>query len=136
MKKIILSIFLIIFLLSGCQGGYDLESGNIDSTKINNITIKALKATAPPKSKYIDKEKDVDKVIEFINSIDKKKVEQEDINGWEFWIENKGIEKYSITFIGNKMKINKTWYKINANELKKLRELYNELDYKETPITS
>ncbi|WP_251860109.1 hypothetical protein [Clostridium sp. Marseille-Q2269] len=64
----------------------------------------------------------------------KEKIKEANIKGWQFLIEIKGIKEHSISFVGNKINIDHVWYKISSNKLKKLTEIYNELDYKEECI--
>lgn len=47
---------------------------------------------------------------------------------------DKKVEEHSISFIGNMVHIDNDWYKIYTNETKKMRELYNKLDYNEKSI--
>ena len=127
MRKLLLPLLVFMMLFSGCQ------SEIIKSSDVDSITITAL--PSPPKVKIIDKKVDVEKIVLFINSISKEKIKlKENINGWVFLIKTKGKEEHSISFIGSMVNIDNAWYKIDTNETKKLRELYNKLDYKEKSI--
>ncbi len=132
MRKFLLISLMFMLLFSGCKGKAIQSSSEISLTDIEVITIKAL--PSPPKAKTIDKKDDIEKVVKFINSINKEKVKQEDIKGWEFWVQTKGKKEHSVTFIGNELNINNNWYKVNSNEIKKFREIYNNLNYKEEPV--
>ncbi|MGK0468097.1 hypothetical protein [Clostridium sp.] len=98
------------------------------------MTITAL--PSPPKIKLIDKKDDIEKVILFINSIDKKVIMFSGSKGWEFNIQIKGKKEHTILFVVDRMKIDEIWYKINIDEIKKIRELYNALDFKEKPYNA
>ena len=130
MKKLLIPLviiaLMIIIFFSWCQ------NKAISTIDIDSMTIKAL--PSPPKVKTIDKKDDIEKVVSFINSIDKEVTIQVGTKGWEFWIQTNGKKEHSIIFIGDKVSIDKIWYKINTAEIKKLRELYNGLDYKEEPV--
>ena len=127
MRKLLLPLLVFMMLFSGCQGEM------IQPSDVDSITITAL--PSPPKVKTIDKKVDVEKIVSFINSISKEKIKlKENINGWVFLIKTKGKEEHSISFIGSMVHIDNDWYKIDSNETKKLRELYNKLDYKEKSI--
>ena len=132
MRKLLLPAIIFVLLLSGCQGKTVQTSSRISLTDIESITIKAL--PSPPKIITIDKKGDIEKIINHINSINKDKVKQEDINGWEFWVQTKGKEEHNIILVGNLINIDGVWYKINADEIKKIREIYNSLYYKEEPV--
>jgi len=127
MKKLLVwvSLLIIIVMLFFSWFKYKSES-KIAASDTNNIKLTAL--PSPPKVKTISKKEDIEKVISFINSIDKKVILPSGEKGWEFYIQTKGNKEHSITFIGNRMKIDLVWYKINIDELKRMREIYNELD--------
>jgi hypothetical protein len=126
MRKLLLPILVFMLFFSGC-GSELIQPSDIDS-----MTITAL--PSPPKVKTINKKVDIEKVVSYINSISKEKIElKEDVNGWVFLIKTKGKEEHSISFIDNMVHIDNDWYKIDTNETKKLRELYNKLQYEETP---
>lgn len=127
MRKSFLILLLFILPFTSCQRSNKIDPSNIDSAAITALP-------SPPQVKTITEEKDIESIISFVNSINKRIGFQGGEKGWEFLIEMKGRKQYSFTFIGNRMRINKIWYKIDKDELKKLRELYNEMDYKEEPL--
>lgn len=129
MKKLLVTLVAFVILLSGCNNKAVQNSNNISLTDVESITIKAL--PSPPKVKTIDKKEDIEKIINHINSINKEKTKQEDIKGWQFFIETKGKQKHSITFMGDLIKIDGALYKIDDDEVKNFREIYNSLNYKE-----
>lgn len=130
MKKLIISLSLIILMvILFLSFGHYKSISKISTIDINSMTITAL--PSPPKVKSIDKEHDIEKVILFINSIDKKVIMFNGSKGWEFYIRTKGKREHSIYLTGDMMKIDRVWYEIDADEIKKIREIYNGLDYKQ-----
>lgn len=133
MKKLLSLLLIFMMVLSGCGNKSISNSITIDINDIDILTISAL--PSPPKIKKVDRKSDIKQVISFINSISKKQIKlEEDINGWEFIINTKGKKLHSISFIGNMINIDKIWYEVDANEIKKMREMYNELNYPEEYI--
>ncbi|MCB2307392.1 hypothetical protein LGL08_09565 [Clostridium estertheticum] len=134
MKRLILILLTSILIFSGCA---NTKSVSVDNTKgkfnINDVdTLKIITLPSPPKEKTITKKEDIKKVINLIISIKKEPIKQkEDIKGWSIWIETDGKEKHSICFFGEKVEIDNLWYKINNNDIDKIKNLYRELDYKE-----
>jgi hypothetical protein len=132
MKKLLiwLSLVIIIVILFFSWFQYKSES-KIAAIDTNHIKITAL--PSPPNIKTIDKKADIEKIISFINSINKKVTMPSSAKGWEFYIQTKGNKDHYIYFVGNRMKIDWVWYKISIDEIKTLREIYKGSDYKEEP---
>ena len=108
----------------------DNTKGKININDVDNLIIITL--PSPPKEKTITKKEDIKKVIDLIISIKKEHIiQKEDIKGWSIWIKTDGKEKHSICFFGGKVEIDNLWYKINNNDLDKIKNLYHKLDYKE-----
>jgi hypothetical protein len=126
MRKLFVSILIIILIvIVFFSWSHYMSISEISTVDINSMTITAL--PSPPKVKLIDKKYDIEKVILFINSIDKKVIMFNGSKGWEFNIQIKGKKEHTIMFVGDRMKIDGIWYKINTDEIKKLRELYNNI---------
>lgn len=128
MRKLLLTLLAFIILFSSCQSNGGDLSNDIIASNIDSITIKAL--PSPPKMKTIDNKDDIEKVVNYINSIYKEKVKLGDVNGWEFYIQTKGKKEHSISFAGSILNIDGIWYKTNTDEITKFRDLYNSLNYK------
>lgn len=133
MKRLILILLTSILMFSGCA---NTKSVSVDNTKeiinINDVdNLKIITLPSPPKEKTITKKEDIKKVINLINSIKKEHIKQNDYNGWVILIKTDGKEKHSICFSGGRVEIDNLWYIINNNDIDKIKNLYNELNYKE-----
>ena len=105
----------------------------IDSSSINKLTIKSIKDNN--KYKAISKREDIEKVINFINDISREKTESQSINDWDFLIQTSGVDSnHSIILQGNIMNIDESWFKIDSQDIEKLKDMYNDLNYKEENI--
>ena len=127
MKKLLIPLaiitLIVILFFSWCQ--------HKSTSKILITDIDTMAIQDQGKVKKIVKKDDIEKVILFINSIDKKVTMPNGAKGWQFYIRTKGKREHSICFKGNMIEIDRVWYRINTDEGKQLREIYNGLDYKE-----
>ncbi|MBU3201625.1 hypothetical protein LL037_12335 [Clostridium estertheticum] len=133
MKKLILILLTSILIFSGCA---NTKSVSVDNTKgiinINDVdNLKIITLPSPPKEKTITKKEDIKKVINLINSIKKEHIKQNDYKGWSILIKTDGKEKHSLCFSGGRVEIDNLWYIINNNDIDKIKNLYNKLNYKE-----
>ena len=133
MKKVLFVLLVFMQFFSGCQNKVVQTSSYINLTDVDSITIKAL--PNPPTIKRIDKKDDINEIITHINSIHKEKVKQEDIKGWEFYIQAEGKNEHFICLVGNMLNIDGIWYEAEVDEIKNFRDLYNNLNYKEENVT-
>lgn len=140
-KLLCIILVLLFFVVYGCQSKTNKilnnnkttkVSSNINVNDIDSMTIEAL--PSPPKMKKIDRKGDLEKVIKYINSINKNKIKQEEVKGWVFYIQTNGKKQHSISLLGDKIEIDDVWYKINYGEVGNFRSLYNNLNYKEELI--
>lgn len=116
-------IFIIILILCGSKI-------QLNSEKISNIRIQAL--PSPPKFKDIDKKEDIKKIATFINDLPKEEIKDDGRNGWQFFIEVNEIgSTYYVSFLGDRLYIDKKCYKIDDKVLNEFRELYDSLQYEE-----
>lgn len=106
----------------------------VDSSKINNITITVM--PSPPKAKVIDNKDDISKIVDYINSIEIKDKEQGTYKGWEVNINLKGKENYDISFVEGCIYLNGIVYKVDKDVINEIKDIYNNLDYKETDQNS
>lgn len=105
----------------------------IDSSNINKLIFKSIEDN---KYKVIDKKEDIENVINFINNIYGEETESKSINDWNFLIQTNGVDSdHSIIIEGDIMNIDEEWYKIDSQEVEKLKDIYNELNYEEKNIT-
>lgn len=116
-------IFVIILILCGSKT-------QLNSEKISSIRIQAL--PSPPKFKDIDKKEDIERIATFINDLPKEEIKDDGRNGWQFFIEVNEIgSTYYVSFLGDRLYIDKKCYKIDDKVLNEFRELYDSLQYEE-----
>ena len=116
-------IFVIILTLCGSKT-------QLHSEKISSIRIQAL--PSPPKFKDIDKKEDIERIATFLNDLPKEEIKDDGRNGWQFFIEVNEIgSTYYVSFLGDRLYIDKKCYKIDDKVLNEFRELYNSLQYEE-----
>lgn len=116
-------IFVIILILCGSKT-------QLNSEKISSIRIQAL--PSPPKFKDIDKKEDIERIATFLNDLPKEEIKDDGRNGWQFFIEVNEIgSTYYVSFLGDRLYIDKKCYKIDDKVLNEFRELYNSLQYEE-----
>ena len=116
-------IFVIILTLCGSKT-------QLNSEKISSIRIQAL--PSPPKFKDIDKKEDIERIATFLNDLPKEEIKDDGRNGWQFFIEVNEIgSTYYVSFLGDRLYIDKKCYKIDDKVLNEFRELYNSLQYEE-----
>lgn len=132
MKKIFVFVVLLGFILCGCQRKSEHISETLDVNGIESVTIKVL--PSPPNMKTIDKEEDIKSIMEYIESIGKQTIEQEDTNGWEILIQTYGEQQHSIRFLAGMLEMDGVWYRVGETEVEKMKELYNKLDYVEERV--
>lgn len=133
-RTLILGMIIIIVL-----GGVGLTSkigskhlNEIDKNKVTRISIKVM--PSPPKEKVISTKADIDKIVNYLNSINVKNKKQDHYKGWEIGISISGEENYDISFTGKYMMVNGTEYKVSKDEIQKLRELYDSLKDEEKSL--
>ena len=116
-------IFVIILTLCGSKT-------QLNSEKISSIRIQAL--PSPPKFKDIDKKEDIERIATFLNDLPKEEIKDDGRNWWQFFIEVNEIgSTYYVSFLGDRLYIDKKCYKIDDKVLNEFRELYNSLQYEE-----
>lgn len=104
----------------------------IDSSNINKLIFKSIEDN---KYKIIDKKEDIENIVNFINDISGEKTESKSINDWNFLIQTSGVDSsHSIIIEGDIMNIDEEWYKIDLQEVKFLKDIYDSLAYEEKNI--
>ena len=110
----------------------ELSYNFIDSSNIDKLIFKSIEDN---KYKIIDKKEDIENVINFINDISGEKIESKSINDWNFLIQTSGVDSnHSIIIEGNTMNVDEEWYKIDSQNVEKLKDIYNKLNYEEKVI--
>ena len=87
---------------------------------------------SPPKAKVIDNKDDISKIVDYINSIEIKDKEQGTYKGYEVRINIQGKENYDISFAKESIYLNNVVYKVDKDVINEIKDIYNNLDYKET----
>lgn len=132
--KTIIGGVLVIIVIGGIGLTNKMSSKtislSINSDKVTSVSLRAM--PSPPKEKIVYKKEDVEKIAKYINKMKLKQKGQEDIKGWEFSITIQGEEPHSIYILGKNLDIDGVEYTIDKDEVLKLRELYDSLNYEET----
>ena len=131
MKKLWLPMLLIMLLLTGCSSS-EKTPQKIKYENVETITIKMTQESPAIKTlkNTVEEAQQFDAVIDFINKIEKEPTEQKDEKTWQFLVEMKGKENHTITFVGDKIKYDKTWYKTKSMYVGELEKLFNNLKAK------
>ncbi len=117
MRKYYLAILTIILAIGiiGCSQ----ESGplaDLNADGIKAIEIRTTMTEGGPQEKVITEKDEIVKVIEFIKSMEySKKANQEDVNGWGFWVLFDGWN--DISYIGNIARIGDVEYETNIDNV-------------------
>ncbi len=119
MKKI-LSVFIFIFLFTGCK-----TSNKIELDAVNKIDLKLTNENG-----LIELELNHDetkKFIDLINNLIVEKIAFQDITGWNLYargLDNDNNEIFKVSFIANLINVNNTWYQTNQDSLEKISDNY------------
>ena len=121
----ILTIILVIGIIGCSQESGPLADLNADGIKA--IEIRTTMTEGSPQEKVITEKDEINKVIEFIKSMEySKKEKQEDINGWEFWLVFDGWD--DISYIGKTARIGEVEYETNIdNAADRFMNIYESL---------
>lgn len=110
----------------------ELSYNFVDSSNIDKLIFKSIEYN---KYKVIDKKEDIENVVNFINDISGEKTESTSLNDWNFLIQTSGVNSdHSIIIEGDIMNVDEEWYKIDSQDVEKLKDIYNELNYEEKNI--
>jgi len=85
--------------------------------------------------KKITRKNDLEEIINFLNTLDYNTTKQVHTSESLLSIEVEGELHCSLIFADNLVRINGTWYEVNDNTLIELRNIYNNLQYDEIPIS-
>ena len=128
---VVISVLAIVLLTTRLKS----ENLNlVDSSKISEVTIKVM--PSPPRGKNVYNKEDVNKIVDYINSIKVKGEKQKVYKGWEVNIKLTGDENYDISFIDNYININGIQYTASNKEIDKIKILYDSMNYEERDIVS
>lgn len=130
MKKFLIILLIVLTL---CFISCDYNPKSISLKYVDSITIKLL--YFPPKMKKITKKNDLEEIINFLNTLDYNTTKQVHTSESLLSIEVEGELHCSLLFADNLVRINGTWYEVNDNTLIELRNIYNNLQYDEIPIS-
>lgn len=130
MKKFLIILLIVLTL---CFISCDYNPKSISLKYVDSITIKLL--YFPPKMKKITKKNDLEEIINFLNTLDYNTTKQVHTSESLLSMEVEGELHCSLIFADNLVRINGTWYEVNDNTLIELRNIYNNLQYDEIPIS-
>lgn len=132
--KQIIVLILLLFVSSVQLFFYKSYNKTPNTININENSISELsiaKLPVPPKKKVLSQKKDIKKIVQFVNSIKLTKKLDEPFKGWTYLINIKGKDNsYTISFLGDKINVNNTWYEIDSDVINTLDSIYKHLDYK------
>jgi hypothetical protein len=121
-----LLMILLIFttIATGCISKNQPLKG-LKTEEIKSITIRTG-LEGLPKQRVITKYQDITKVLDFVENIEYKKLQdQTPVQGWSFWITFEGWDG-QITFIKDVAYINEVYYQMPEGTGRKLEKLYTE----------
>lgn len=114
---------------------YSLENSEdfiINQNEVKELTIKSLSGEA--KFKFVNKEEDINNIIESINKLYKFEVIDQGISEWDFLIQTTGEVNHTIEVKGNLINIDNRCYESNEDISEIIRNIYDNLNYEEKDI--
>lgn len=114
---------------------YSLENSEdfiINQNEVKELTIKSLSGEA--KFKFVNKEEDINNIIESINKLYKFEVIDQGISEWDFLIQTAGEVNHTIEVKGNLINIDNRCYESNEDISEIIRNIYDNLNYEEKNI--
>ena len=114
---------------------YSLENSEdfiINQNEVKELTIKSLSGEA--KFKFVNKEEDINNIIESINKLYKFEVIDQGISEWDFLIQTTGEVNHTIEVKGNLINIDNRCYESNEDISEIIRNIYDNLNYEEKNI--
>lgn len=129
--KLCKGISLIVALLLALMGCSKVQPLN-ELVNNNPIIKMEIHRQGPYPVKLLRNQKDINKLLTIFKKVQYKKASnQEDVNGWSFFIVfyYKDGSKSTVTFIGNRLEYsnNHLYYDIDKNIRSQLSELYHSL---------
>ena len=114
---------------------YSLENSEdfiINQNEVKELTIKSLSGEA--KFKFVNKEEDINNIIESINKLYKFEVIDQGLSEWDFLIQTTGEVNHTIEVKGNLINIDNRCYESNEDISEIIRNIYDNLNYEEKNI--
>ena len=114
---------------------YSLENSEdfiINQNEVKELTIKSLSGEA--KFKFVNKEEDINNIIESINKLYKFEVIDQGISEWDFLIQTSGEVNRTIEVKGDLINIDNRCYESNEDISEIIRNIYDNLNYEEKNI--
>ena len=115
---------------------YSLENSEdfiINQNEVKELTIKSLSGEA--KFKFVNKEEDINNIIESINKLYKFEVIDQGISEWDFLIQTTGEVNHTIEVKGNLINIDNRCYESNEDISEIIRNIYDNLNYEYCNVT-
>jgi len=135
MKQLLFFILILLIpllYLSGCSKDYDNDPLAIKKYSSEDIE-KIVFTKCTGKEKIITNNKDISKIISYINSIEYRETKKDNPDNWAYYIKiiNNDNTQAEVKFVINKIEFNNNWYKGNAYIINDLDKLYKTLNYPE-----
>lgn len=132
-RKLFLLFYVLLFLVIATSCAKEEEKIiNIDTTKINMITVKTQMTENIPDEVTITTEGKIEEIVKAINNISYKPIEgEEHNNGWQYWFsinynDEANLEEHTtnIMFIDNEANIDGKYYKVSNYEKEQFLYLF------------
>lgn len=140
MKKIFYALLLIIFTISfsSCKSSKKIVDINVDN--VNEINIKLLKKNNNNEFSWYKKsttnKREIDKIVNYLQSISFKNIEDKENNGQDIYIDVicKENANFNFAFAGNISTINGDEFRISHDIRKGIVKIYDNIDAEEIKI--
>lgn len=110
----------------------DSENININKDEVKGLTIKSLSGEA--KFKFVNKEEDIEMIIESINNLYKSEIIDKGISEWDFLIQTSGAINHTIEVKGKLINIDNICYEAEEDVSEIIKNIYSNLNYEEKDI--
>ena len=105
---------------------------NINKDEVKGLTIKSLSGEA--KFKFVNKEEDIEMIIESINNLYKSEIINKGIFEWDFLIQTSGAVNHTIEVKGKLINIDNICYEAEEDVSEIIKNIYSNLNYEEKDI--
>lgn len=143
MRKFALFAVVIMFcflFLASCNKSVAKNEDKSTGTSITDssekkadISMTFAKLPSPPKCKKTNDSETIRKITDYMDGYEKVSSGNQDIKGWQMLVtvtlSDGNRKQYSV--IGDMLKIDNTWYRINDDFKSKLEKLYDQMDVPE-----
>ncbi len=127
MKKLLPVFLIVCLLLSGCG-----KAKTISYAGVTKITVASFEHESFPLQKTVDKTKDIETIINYINNIETDKCSKKKVDRWFMSLLITGVnDPVTIDISEEYIVIDGKWYEIGSTALSELQNIYYNLEYYE-----